>query len=78
MAISTGTVYWVYSQRLNIDEEEFGGHGAILQEGFFASFTLFLVNNFDGSINDISMKLKDKKTQNRIQLDSRVSRFGTA
>ncbi|XP_078179269.1 rab5-interacting family protein [Carex rostrata] len=43
VAISTGTVYWVYSQRLNIDEEEFGGHGAILQEGFFASFTLFLL-----------------------------------
>jgi len=28
---------------LKIDEEEYGGHGALLQEGLFASFTLFLV-----------------------------------
>ncbi|EEF29285.1 conserved hypothetical protein [Ricinus communis] len=27
---------------LKIDEEEFGGHGALLQEGLFASITLFL------------------------------------
>ncbi|KAJ4772849.1 RAB5-interacting protein isoform a [Rhynchospora pubera] len=43
LVISTGVVYWVYSQRLKIDEEEFGGHGALLQEGLFASFTLFLL-----------------------------------
>jgi hypothetical protein len=28
---------------LKIDEEEYGDHGALLQEGLFASFTLFLV-----------------------------------
>lgn len=28
---------------LEIDEEDFGGHGALLQEGLFASITLFLV-----------------------------------
>ncbi|KAJ0796117.1 hypothetical protein HanPI659440_Chr04g0158451 [Helianthus annuus] len=26
-----------------VDEEEFGGHGLLLQEGLFASFTLFLL-----------------------------------
>jgi hypothetical protein len=43
LAISTGIVYWYYAYVLKIDEEEFGGHGALLQEGMFASFTLFLV-----------------------------------
>ncbi|MBA0658297.1 hypothetical protein Gotur_030476 [Gossypium turneri] len=28
---------------LKIDEEEFGGHAALLQEGLFASMTLFLL-----------------------------------
>jgi hypothetical protein len=28
---------------LKIDEEDFGGHTALLQEGLFASITLFLV-----------------------------------
>lgn len=28
---------------LKVDEEEFGGHGALLQEGLFASITLFVV-----------------------------------
>jgi hypothetical protein len=41
-------VYWYYTYLLKIDEEEFGGHGALLQEGMFASFTLFLVK---GSLN---------------------------
>ncbi|KAJ4844635.1 hypothetical protein Tsubulata_022838, partial [Turnera subulata] len=27
-----------------VDEEDFGGHGALLQEGLFASFTLFLLS----------------------------------
>lgn len=36
-------VYGYYAVILKIDEEEFGGHGALLQEGLFASFTLFLV-----------------------------------
>jgi hypothetical protein len=43
MTISTGIVYWYYTYLLKIDEEDFGGHGALLQEGLFASFTLFLV-----------------------------------
>ncbi|KAL6619809.1 hypothetical protein ACP70R_031713 [Stipagrostis hirtigluma subsp. patula] len=42
LAISTGTIYWYYAYLLKIDEEEYGGHGALLQEGLFASFTLFL------------------------------------
>lgn len=37
-------VYGYYAVILKIDEEEFGGHGALLQEGLFASFTLFLVS----------------------------------
>ncbi|XP_006653964.1 respirasome Complex Assembly Factor 1 [Oryza brachyantha] len=44
VAISTGLVYWYYAYLLKIDEEEFGGHGALLQEGMFASFTLFLLS----------------------------------
>lgn len=44
LAISTGIIYWYYAYVLKIDEEEYGGHGALLQEGLFASFTLFLVN----------------------------------
>ncbi len=43
VTISTGLVYWYYAYLLKIDEEDFGGHGALLQEGMFASFTLFLV-----------------------------------
>lgn len=44
LAISTGIIYWYYAYVLKIDEEEFGGHGALLQEGMFASFTLFLLS----------------------------------
>ncbi|XP_062208220.1 uncharacterized protein LOC133909696 [Phragmites australis] len=44
LTISTGIVYWYYAYLLKIDEEDFGGHGAILQEGLFASFTLFLLS----------------------------------
>ncbi|GAB4860141.1 hypothetical protein Ancab_011619 [Ancistrocladus abbreviatus] len=43
LAISTGIVYGYYAMILKIDEEEFGGHGALLQEGLFASLTLFLL-----------------------------------
>ncbi|GMH12747.1 hypothetical protein Nepgr_014588 [Nepenthes gracilis] len=43
LAISTGVVYGYYSMLLKIDEEEFGGHGTLLQEGLFASITLFLL-----------------------------------
>ncbi|KAL9267020.1 GEL complex subunit OPTI-like protein [Drosera capensis] len=44
LAISTAIVYGYYAMILKIDEEEFGGHGALLQEGLFASITLFLVH----------------------------------
>ncbi|GAB2274389.1 hypothetical protein Dimus_009155 [Dionaea muscipula] len=43
LAMSTGIVYGYYARILKIDEEEFGGHGALLQEGLFASVTLFLL-----------------------------------
>jgi hypothetical protein len=41
--ISTVIVHLYYAYLLKIDEEDFGGHAALLQEGLFASFTLFLV-----------------------------------
>ncbi|BAT90728.1 hypothetical protein VIGAN_06200900 [Vigna angularis var. angularis] len=43
LALSTGIIYSYYAVILKVDEEEFGGHGALLQEGLFASVTLFLV-----------------------------------
>lgn len=43
LVISSGVVYGYYAHVLKIDEEEYGGHGALLQEGLFASFTLFLL-----------------------------------
>ncbi|XP_047312150.1 respirasome Complex Assembly Factor 1-like [Impatiens glandulifera] len=43
LVISSGIVYGYYALVLKIDEEEFGGHGTLLQEGIFASFTLFLL-----------------------------------
>ncbi|KAI4389097.1 hypothetical protein MLD38_001359 [Melastoma candidum] len=43
LALSTGIVYGYYAVILKVDEEEFGGHGALLQEGLFASLTLFLL-----------------------------------
>ncbi|KAJ7543777.1 hypothetical protein O6H91_09G052200 [Diphasiastrum complanatum] len=45
LVLSSGIIYGYYSQVLKIDEEEFGGHGNLLQEGMFASVTLFLVSN---------------------------------
>ncbi|MFQ6624680.1 hypothetical protein Gotur_003497, partial [Gossypium turneri] len=47
LAISTSIIYGYYAMILKIDEEEFGGHAALLQEGLFASITLFL-NTFQG------------------------------
>lgn len=41
--ISSGIIYAYYAMMLKIDEEEFGGHGALLQEGLFVSIMLFLV-----------------------------------
>ncbi|CAA6661742.1 unnamed protein product [Spirodela intermedia] len=43
LALSSGIIYGYYAYILRVDEEEFGGHGALLQEGLFASFTLFLL-----------------------------------
>ncbi|XP_024398463.1 uncharacterized protein [Physcomitrium patens] len=42
-ALSSGAIYGVYSIYLKVDAEEFGGDGALLQEGLFASMTLFLL-----------------------------------
>ncbi|CAM6119150.1 unnamed protein product [Calypogeia fissa] len=41
--LSTSIIYGYYTLILKVDEEEFGGHGPLLQEGMFASFTLFLL-----------------------------------
>ncbi|XP_077236904.1 uncharacterized protein LOC143878514 [Tasmannia lanceolata] len=43
LVISSGIIYGYYAVILKVDEEEFGGHGALLQEGLFASLTLFLL-----------------------------------
>ncbi len=43
LLISSGIIYGYYAMILKIDEEDFGGHTALLQEGLFASITLFLV-----------------------------------
>ncbi|EXC10676.1 hypothetical protein L484_025258 [Morus notabilis] len=42
LALSSGIIYGYYAMILKVDEEDFGGHGALLQEGLFASITLFL------------------------------------
>ncbi|BBN15490.1 hypothetical protein MPTK1_6g20010 [Marchantia polymorpha subsp. ruderalis] len=42
-AVTSGVIYGYYHLILKVDEEEFGGHGSLLQEGLFASFTLFLL-----------------------------------
>ncbi|KAG2410308.1 Trafficking protein [Vigna angularis] len=41
LALSTGIIYSYYAVILKVDEEEFGGHGALLQEGLFAYAKLF-------------------------------------
>ncbi|KAJ4978296.1 hypothetical protein NE237_009076 [Protea cynaroides] len=43
LVLSSGIIYGYYSIILKIDEEDFGGHGALLQEGLFASLSLFLL-----------------------------------
>ncbi|PIN10704.1 putative Rab5-interacting protein [Handroanthus impetiginosus] len=43
VVLSTGIIYAYYALVLKVDEEEFGGHGALLQEGLFASICLFLL-----------------------------------
>lgn len=44
LVMSCGIIYGYYALILKVDEEEFGGHGALLQEGLFASITLFLLS----------------------------------
>uniref|UniRef100_A0A7C8YJT5 Rab5-interacting protein n=1 Tax=Opuntia streptacantha TaxID=393608 RepID=A0A7C8YJT5_OPUST len=43
LGLSTAIVYGYYALVLKLDEEDYGGHGALLQEGLFASMTLFLL-----------------------------------
>lgn len=43
LLVSSGIIYCYYAMILKIDEEEFGGHGALLQEGLFVSIMLFLL-----------------------------------
>ncbi|KAL1817213.1 hypothetical protein DCAR_0521635 [Daucus carota subsp. sativus] len=43
LVISSALIYGYYAMLLKVDEEDFGGHGALLQEGLFASITLFLL-----------------------------------
>ncbi|KAI8523792.1 hypothetical protein RHMOL_Rhmol13G0099700 [Rhododendron molle] len=43
LVISSGIRYAYYAMILKIDEEEFGGHGALLQEGLLVSIMLFLL-----------------------------------
>ncbi|KAK3018882.1 hypothetical protein RJ639_002834 [Escallonia herrerae] len=42
LIISSGIIYGYYAMILKIDEEDFSGHGALLQEGLFASIMVFL------------------------------------
>ncbi|CAM8958493.1 hypothetical protein QQ045_018110 [Rhodiola kirilowii] len=44
LTLSSAIVYSYYGLILKVDEEEFGGHATLLQEGLFASFTLFLLS----------------------------------
>ncbi|CAN1150500.1 Respirasome Complex Assembly Factor 1 [Linum perenne] len=44
LLISSGIIYGYYALILKVDEEDFGGHGALLQEGLFASVTVFLLS----------------------------------
>ncbi|CAI9778758.1 unnamed protein product [Fraxinus pennsylvanica] len=43
LLLSSGIIYAYYALVLKIDEEDFGGHGALLQDGLFASISLFLL-----------------------------------
>ncbi|KAF8102741.1 hypothetical protein N665_0196s0034 [Sinapis alba] len=43
LAISSGIVYGYYALILKIDEEDYGGHATLLQDGLFASLSVFLL-----------------------------------
>ena len=47
VALSSSAIYVFYNIVLKIDEEEYNGHGALLQEGIFTSVMLFLVSCID-------------------------------
>ncbi|URE43842.1 Rab5-interacting protein (Rab5ip) [Musa troglodytarum] len=55
LLLSSGIIYGYYAYVLKIDEEDFGGHGALLQEGLFASFSLFLLDHKKGLIGCSSL-----------------------
>jgi len=44
LVLSSGAMYAVYAVYLNQNAEDFGGDGTLLQEGLFASVTLFLLS----------------------------------
>ncbi|KAH7431255.1 hypothetical protein KP509_08G039500, partial [Ceratopteris richardii] len=44
VALSSATIYGYYTFTLKIDEEEFGGHGTLLQERMFTFAMLFLLS----------------------------------
>eukprot|EP00475_Leptophrys_vorax_P032825 TRINITY_DN5118_c0_g1_i1.p2 TRINITY_DN5118_c0_g1~~TRINITY_DN5118_c0_g1_i1.p2 ORF type:complete len:109 (+),score=11.17 TRINITY_DN5118_c0_g1_i1:414-740(+) len=43
LALSTALIWGYYTLVLKVDEEELGGHGALMQEGLFVSVGLFLL-----------------------------------
>ncbi|KAJ8642363.1 hypothetical protein MRB53_019057 [Persea americana] len=43
LVLSSGIIYGYYAHILKIDEEDYGGHAALLQDGLFASLSLFLL-----------------------------------
>lgn len=44
IALSSAAIYGYYKVVLKLDEEDFGGHGTLLQEGMFTSVMLFLLS----------------------------------
>eukprot|EP00270_Netrium_digitus_P009073 TRINITY_DN2753_c0_g1_i3.p1 TRINITY_DN2753_c0_g1~~TRINITY_DN2753_c0_g1_i3.p1 ORF type:complete len:129 (-),score=20.65 TRINITY_DN2753_c0_g1_i3:338-724(-) len=43
MALNLGSVFLYYNQLLCIDEEDFGGHSVLMQEGMLSSVGLFML-----------------------------------
>lgn len=59
--LSSGIIYGYYAHILKIDEEDYGGHGALLQEGLFASLSLFLVFSISNSFIFLLGLLNEEK-----------------
>lgn len=57
LALSSGIIYGYYALVLKVDEEEFGGHGVLLQEGLFASMTLFVVSKLPFPVSTILSRI---------------------